>query len=290
MNNTAVPAVVVLPYWHAINYGNMQGNVATGSTLTVSVPVGPTYAAIWLQCLNGSGAEITVAAMKSEISNVKLLVDSENVFDTTATQLLAIQQYDRQTNRNGILPIITGTPQMRDVASLNALLMGTADRKAAQIQITLGTVSTLSSVVFWANVIPTPRPMGAHLRVIRNPQTFGGTGFVEISTLPRFPGGLLLDLHADNAANVTLMRTRLNGVVTRNNVPLSVNNAELDAAGFTTQTGVVTQSFNQYRFGANGLPLDSLNDFAVAYSFSAAPTTFELIMRYLHNFGAANFA
>lgn len=285
----AQPQYAVLPFGQLLKYGTFNGTVAANNTITINLPLGSTYIAIYARVLDGSGVETSVANMKSSLGNVKLTVDGEDITNATATELLDIDFYDTLASRAGMLPVYRTFTDARDVASMDKLSLGTRDNKTGQIQIVLGgTLTSVSSVELWAIQTQVQRPQGAHIRLLKYPRSFSGTGEVQVSDLPRIPGSLLLDLHLNTATNVSYAAMRINGFVTHNNVPVSVMQRNADISGKVPQTGYYHFELATFQTAANGLPMDGVNDFAVTPNFTVSPTSFDVIMRSIYNFAAQN--
>jgi hypothetical protein len=280
--------VKLLPRINTQRIANMQGTIASSSTVTNTIPTGGSIYGIYLRVRKGAGVA-SIAEIAADILRVQLRLDGEPILDASAAQIQALVNYLAGDIKggavtNGILPLYFAQAQMRGWEKGAALFrIGTANIAQITLDITFG-AAALATTGIEVHVDRTDEvmPLGSHIRFLPYPQSFAGTGAYEISTLPKVPNSALLDLHTF-AANISEVTVKLNNVPVHDQVSAELNNNLLERAGFTPQTNVYTVSQNRSRQSNDFLLFDGITDYRLVPTFTVAPNNFTVMQRTIHS-------
>ena len=277
----------ILPVINTQRIANMQGSVASSSTITNTIPTGGSIYGISLRVRKGAG-EASVAEIAADIQRVQLRLDGEPILDASAAQIQALVNFlggdvVNGDVLNGVLPLYfaqSGLRRWEDGAALFRL--GTANVAQITLDITFGAAALATTAIeVYVDRTNEVSPLGSHIRFLPYPQSFAGTGEYEISTLPKAPNTALVDLHVFSA-NISQTTVKVNNVPVFDQVPASVQNTLLNRSGYKPQTNVYSITMNRARSVNGMMPFDGVTDYRVVPTFTVAPNNFTIMQRSIH--------
>lgn len=260
------------------HYVHEQKTLTSNQTATLTVPTGGKIQDLTLRFATGAGADATEAAIRSEIGNIRLTVNGEDVVNVPAYKLYDLYEF-LGTNVGASLGLagaielnigrlVFADPMMRDVFGF-----GTKDVANIQVQVTAGTLSTIASVQSFTGREAGDFNRGAYAKFINYPISFNATGVSTVDTLPRDIDTSYLAVMVEDGASgtITAGECRVNQqVVLDSAYPASVNNANISNQGFTTPAGYFVYSFMD-RLLTGRLVMQDVTDFRLNTTFSVAP-------------------
>lgn len=265
-----------------IRQGNAQG-VATNSIATAQIPATGTHFGIFLNFLAAAGTAISVADMKSEISNIIVRINGEQFIEGTPTFLLDLQKYYGDAigagNVAGILPIYWAMPHLPTDRERNVFALGMEDVDQYVVEIHCGTLVNVSSVRIFTETAPLKRRMGQHRRIVKFPQSFATTGEQELTDLPLYgPDAAYLALHIeDNAGTFQDVTVKIGNNAVYDHVITALESVLAERDFRTVQTGYYHVDFARSRDLAGMLPMSAVKDFRQLITWiTAAPTTYNI--------------
>ena len=188
-----------------VNLNNVTGTQPTtavafaGSTITIDVPVGPTYHAIWIN--GGPGAS---KLMSDLIGEIRIKINGKVQRVRTADRINIMNQLhgaryaavnataNSATAASNVfsLPIFFAEPWRKNLNAQEGLAWGTGDVSTFQIEIDLkaATFTTLTAITAQAEIDDGPaRPLGVITKWVEyNVPT--ASGWNDFTTLPRTSG------------------------------------------------------------------------------------------------------
>lgn len=277
-------------------YANMSG-VATGALATMDMPVGGTHYAYFLRCLNSSDAEVTVAQMKSELDEIRVLIDGETAMDVTSTFLLELQQYYYASrdaaNVDGIIPIYWSRDFLPSVIGSNVaalqgdvFALGNRNINNITIEVKCGTLTNIAKIEVFAQRVDAPTDLGQFVRVQKYPQNYGTTGTNVVDNIPAEPRTAHLAYHVKHATGVLDDALLIVNGTDRLRLPASLNQVISEKSGRDPQSGITTVAFDLQNNLGGFLPMAGVQDLRLELAWSsAAPNNFDIFREAIFNFG-----
>jgi len=180
--------------------------VAADALATADVPEQGEYFSNMLRCLDSSGAEVSVANMKADITNLRGLINGETIIDASAEFLLKLQNYyyaaqsaSGDVNAVGQLPLNYARNFYKSSIEGDVFGLGMGDIDSFNLEVNCGaaaaTATHISKIENRGERSEMSSGIGQHVRVQKFPQNFGSTGEQEITDLPREPNVGVLAYH-----------------------------------------------------------------------------------------------
>lgn len=185
-----------------------MSRVVAGSRATLELPIGPTYRRIFFVATAAAGLDIT------DFGRMDVLIDGKVVQTyKDATRLKALNDYygrgsDTYTATDGQFAIHFERAELMDAVYRRAPGIGTADVQTFGIEIDIpaGAPASLTMTAY-AEIDPTPQPLGVFFKVREFPFNSSVAGQVEIDKLPK--GGWYSVIHLFKA-DITAVEVEAN--------------------------------------------------------------------------------
>jgi hypothetical protein len=252
-------------------------SIASSQVATINIPKGGKIYNLFVRFATGANADATVAAIKSEISNIRLTLNGRDIVNASPTKLFDIYTFLGQNINDtagvaGILELNLAPFLYTDPAAREILGLGTADVDSIIVSVTAGTLSTIASVQGFTSRSQSNENLGVYGKVINYPVSFNSTGVHTYDTLPKDADtaytALLVDAGASGTLTFSELRTQ--SLSLRDLAPRSIASAFLSGQRYSNVAGYYTHLF------ANGsldtlLPMVGVSDFRIFNTFSVAP-------------------
>lgn len=272
--------------------------IAANTVATVRIPTSGTHYGLILNCLQAAGTAQTVANMKTAITNLVLRHNGEQIMEGSATLFLDLQKYyfDSYTggaaNVNGILPIPFAPQHFNNFEERRLFAVGTADIQTMTLDISLGTLTTLSSIEVYSEVTPEIRPRGQHIRINKYPQSFATTGDQEIPTLPYLnqPTVGYKALHIELGTNpgvAAYATLKVGNYAIHDQIKTAVNTVISNFCRRTPQAAYYHIDLGKNNAITSFLPMNGVQDFRVVVNWTTQPTNFNIFAEQIHGLNVA---
>lgn len=280
-----------------------QASIATlaSSPVSAKIPTFGTHHALFLRCRTSSGT-LTRANVISDITNVIVRANGEQLISAKASDLLTINKYyndykaaigiaasDRTnadafdltaTTGDFIIPIWFDRSDLATDAQRQLFSLGMKGVSSFTVDITCGalvnTANHVGMIDIHSLVSPQVKEIGQHVRIQSYPFTLGtGTTDIEFATLPKEQntGYLALHLHHATVA-ITKATVKLGGYNIIQEVPQSIQNAMGFMSGRQKQPLYSHIDFGLSRdvLGGGFLPMMGVQDFRLVVDFASDPS------------------
>lgn len=251
--------------------------LSSGAQATLQIPVGGKVHSIMLHFLTSGGGNVTEAAIRSEIGQLRLTVNGKDVVNASAIKLLDLYEVlGRNVNDNtGVASVVelnVGRLVYTDPAARDLFGIGTNDVQSIQVQITAGTLSTIASVTAYTGREAVNENLGVYMRYINYNVNFNATGDHSYDTMPRDTDSSYLAVLTDAGASGTLTHgeVRLGNTTLKQRVPAAVNSLVNSSDRYATPSGLYVYSFMDGN-PLTRLPMKNVDDLRFIQSFSVAP-------------------
>jgi len=284
MANTPQNTVVVVPPQNNIPQQVFQG-VAASAQCTVNVPIGATYYGMQILFSGATSAQIA-----SGVVRVLWVIDGETIIDCSAADLQTVYQAEGGTLTAGVLNIPIVPQYFRSWVSTEVMGVGLGQSANSYLQVTFGsTITGITGATLYTQAVPDNRPLGAHRRLLTQPQSVTAAGDWSLD-LQRPGGAVLKNLYICNAASATQMSLRVNNSYVRNAIPTAVMADTFNREGYVAQADTLAQSFDEFQTGVGGLAMDGCTDLNLTTTVSEAPTgnLLRIVQEYAWNYAAYN--
>jgi len=268
-----------------IKQANVVG-IGANTTATARIPTTGTHYGLILNCLQSNGTAVSVANMKTAISNLILRHNGEQIMEGSATFFLDLQKYyfdavtSGSANVAGVLPIQFAPSHFANFSERSVFAVGTQDIQTMTLDIALATLSTLSSIEVYSEISPEIRPRGQHLRIKKFPQSYATTGEQEISTLPlegASVGYKALHIELGTGTGVASYATvKVGGYAIFDQIKSAVNTVMSNLCGRTPQAAYTHIDFGKNNALTSFLPMGGVQDFRVLVNWTTSPTSFNI--------------
>ncbi len=269
-----------------IKQSNVVG-IAASTVATARIPTTGTHYALILNCLQSGGTPVTIANIKTAITNMVLRHNGEQIMEMSSTVALDLQKYyfDSYTggaaNVNGVVPIPFAPYHFNNFEERRLFAVGTSDIQTMTLDITLSaSLSTLSSIEVYSELSPEIRPRGQHIRIKKYPQSFATTGVQEIPTLPlEGPSVGYKALHIELgtgtgvAADVTL---KVGNYAIHDQIKTAVNTVMCNFCRRTPQAAYSHVDLGKNNAITSFLPMAGVQDFRLLINWTTSPTNFNI--------------
>lgn len=267
-----------------INYRNFGREtheskpLTSGSIVTLQIPTGKKIQSLIASFTTSAGAAASVAAIKSEISNIRLTVNGQDIINASPTKLFDVYQFmgvgvNTPAGIAGALELLIGK-LIYDSQEVRRLFgMGTRDVDVIQLSITCGTLVTIANAQTFTLREDVTELLGSYISIINYAQSFNSAAEHIADTLPK--GGkennLLTALVSPGASGViSFGELRISSRTVREKAPPHVNNAQMSNNGHAVPTGYYIHNFCHGSLD-EVLPLEGVTDLRFFTTFSTAP-------------------
>lgn len=259
-----------------------------------NIPVGQTYLTTFIYFYVGTVA--TPATMAQIISDVTLIVVKVNgivVSQGSGKQYVHIANFYKQNimaANQGILPLMWERPWMQELQAQRGVAWGMVGQNAFEIDITLAGGGAVTGMLMWHEIDPIAAPLGRHVEVASQSETFTGTGAQFIIDLPQndasqYPDALMA-FHVELPAGIT--KADISSIVVECDKVqlwnLHPNILDFDYLLPTSPrapgAGFLSFDFT-HRNRQDGQLWDNMNTLKVTINWTAAPGTFNVLVERL---------
>lgn len=280
-------------------------SIAASGTGTADLPVAGTYYALYLRCLDETGAPVAIADIITDITNVKLALDGTTMYEASAAAILDLyeQKYAHRgaSQVAGMLPIILCPDYFSLTREANFLAWGMQNIRSFQVEVTFGataaTAGNTNSIEVYVERSPVNNPLGEHYRLLKFARNFPSSGVQEVTELPTEGGKGVATLawhwqYAGNSAVISNVEAIINNQVVFNGPELVMRTA-MNKAGWKSMVSGAANDLFTVPFGLSNdplgyLPHDGLNDLRFRLTWSAAPNSHVLYRESMHGIGNSN--
>lgn len=251
--------------------------LTSGAQATLQIPAGGKIHGIQLHFTTSGGANVTEAAIRSEIGNLRLSINGKDIVNATAAKILDLYEVmGRYVNDNTAVAsvvelnvgrLIFNNPEFRDLFGF-----GTADVQSIQVQITAGTLSTIANVTAYTTREAVNENLGVYCRFINYNISYNATGDHSYDTMPRDADSSYLLVMTDAGASGTMTHgeVRLGATTLKQRVPAAVNTLMNSSDRIATPSGLYVYSFTDGNVTSR-LPMKDVDDLRFVQTFSVAP-------------------
>ena len=279
-----------------IKNANFSG-IDTDVETVLNLPVAGIYAGLMLRFLDSSGDEVAVATLKTEIDNITVRINGQEIIDHVGIEhLFALEQFymscDGFTNQAGVLGIPFYPMEYIEEAPRVPFYIGMGDVTTFQIAITCATITTVSAIECYSLIGNNPssagksKGLGSHIRLKQMGVNFSGTGDNEITSLPINPSMGYRALHLYHTSGVMQKATvKINQVNVRDNTPREVIQYDNIAKRRQNQTSYESICFNLDNQLGSFRPMKDVSDFRITPYWSSAVSgaNYTMIREEIHN-------
>lgn len=260
--------------------------VASSTTATIRIPTSGTHYGLFLFCKQASGAATSIANIKTSVGDIAVYHNGEQIMLATATFFLDMQKYyfDSYTggaaNVAGIIPIPFAPYHFQNFAERQIFAVGTANLQTITVNVSLNTLTNLSSIDVYSEVDPSLRNRGQHIRIKRYPQAFATTGTHEIPTLPlegNTVGYKCLHIELGTNPGVSDYVTfKVGGFAIYDTVVNALNTVYSNFCGRTPQAAYTYVDFNKNNAITSYLPMAGIKDIRLLVDWTTQPTSYNV--------------
>lgn len=251
--------------------------LTTSAITTINVPPGGKINSLVLRFATSGALDVSVAAVKSEITNIRLTLNGKDIVNASPTKLFDLyahlgQRVDSAAGLASVLELNVGRLFYVDPSLREVFGFGTVDVQSIQIAITAGTLSTISTCQAHTERTSVTEKLGTYCRFINYSRSFNSASDDIADTLPRDPDSVYLALLVDSGASGTLTDSelRLGSFTLREKTKKSVNAQYLSNNGYSQQAGYYSHFFTDGAVNSR-LVMAGVNDLRVVNTFTVAP-------------------
>ena len=246
---------------------NIRG-IAAAAVATGEIPTSGTHYATYLRCLSAAGVPLTRAQMITDIGDIVVRIDGEQVVEASVTFLLDLQKYYGDAfgagNVDGIIPIFWERPHLVSEQERGIFAIGMQDVDSFTIDVSILGIAVLSSIEVLAEVTPEVRRFGQHVRISRFPQAgLAAAGVQEITNLPKEGDRVAyLAMHIEEGAStIDLVTAKIGGNDIYDEVDPGLNAVLLARAKRALQAGYFPVDFSLSNDLSGMIPMAKVQDF-----------------------------
>ncbi|MDX1939673.1 MAG: hypothetical protein SFU99_03930 [Saprospiraceae bacterium] len=251
--------------------------LTTGQISTVQVPPYGKIHSLVLRFSTSAGADVTEAAIRAEIGNIRLSINGKDLVNATATKLLDLYEVLGQNVNDAagvasVLELNIGRLLYTDPDARDLFGWGMADVQSVQVAVTAGTLSTIANVQAITARTSQNENLGMYMKFINYAVSFNSTGDHTMDTLPRDPDSSYLLVMADAGASgtQTFGEVRVNNVTVKERVPAAVNKMLVSNDRLATPSGYFIYAFSDGSV-LTRLPMVDVKDLRFIGTYSVAP-------------------
>lgn len=251
--------------------------LTSSATATLQIPQSGKIHSLILRFSTSAGADVTEAAIRSEIGQIRLTLNGKDVVNASAAKILDLYEVLGQNVNDAagvasvlelnIGRLIYTDPNLREVFGF-----GTADVQSIQVSVTAGTLSTIANVQAFTSRTPQNEQLGTYCKFINYPVSFNATGDHTVDTLPRDSDATYLMVLSDMGASGTITHgeLRVNAYTIKERCPIAVNRLLVSNDRLASPTGYFVYALNDGALDTR-LPMVDVKDLRFIQTFSVAP-------------------
>jgi hypothetical protein len=269
-----------IPYQYTKKFANAQG-LASGALATLVIPPQGRFYKLVFRFLTAAGAEVTQAQLEAEVTDFRLRINGDLLYDVKTAELNMLQNYYGSGFGAGVVAGVMVVNLDRSNLNLpgerSQYAIGTMGVNSIECQFVCATLTNVASIECYASLTAEVAPVGSHQRILSFPQTFATTGDHEVSTLPTTPGTAYLNLHIALGSGTLLKTTAIaDNTDLFQETPASVLRVLANDSGRTPQTGYRHLPFDKENELLGFLPMakgdgTSVKDLRIRNNWSVAP-------------------
>lgn len=251
--------------------------LTSATNATIQIPVGGKLHCVMLRFATGADANVTEAAIRSEIGNIRLTVNGVDLVNATATKILdAYEALGLNVGVNvgiaSVLELNLGRLLFTDPAVRDLFGLGTANVQSIQVTVTAGTLVTIANVRAFTAREMVSENLGIFSKYINYPRNYNAAGADTFDTLPRDPDASYMAVLSDSGASGTQTygEVRANNISVKDPIPTSINALDLSNNRLVQPAGYFVYGFNDGNLKTR-LPMVNVNDLRFINTFSVAP-------------------
>lgn len=253
--------------------------LSSNSIATLSIPTSGKIHSLILRFATAGGADVTEAAIRSEIGNIRLTINGKDIVNATTIKLLDLYEMLGQNVNDAagiasVLELNIGRLVYTDPTLREIFGLGTADVQSIQVSVTAGTLATIASVQAFTSRTPVNEPLGTYCKFINYAVSFNSTGDHTMDTLPRDSDNTYLAVLASPGASGTITHgeVRVNSYTIKERCPISVNKLLISNDRMATPAALAyyVYAFNDGALDTR-LPMVDVRDLRFIQTFSVAP-------------------
>lgn len=265
--------------------------LTSSTSTTIQIPVGGKLHNIMLRFATGADADVTEAAIRSEIGNIRLTVNGVDLVNATAIKILDLYEslglnVGTPAGVASVLELNLGKLIFTDPAVRDLFGLGTANVQSVQVTVTAGTLSTIANVRAFTSREMKNENLGMFAKFINYARSFNSTGDDTFDTLPRDPDSSYVAVLSDAGASGTQTygECRVNNVQVVDRIPIAVNRLVVSNNRLASPTGYFVYDFMDGNLETR-LPMVGVNDLRFINTFSVAPGAggYNMSVLSLHN-------
>lgn len=253
-----------------------QKPLTTSTITTLQIPAGGKIQSLALAFYTNAGALVTEAQIRSEITNIRLTLNGQDVVNASPVQILDLYEFmgvhvESPAAVGGVVELNIGRLLFVDPVLKDVFGYGTSDVSSIQVQITAGTLSAIASVQAVTERTPVNENLGTYCRYINYAQSFNGTGDHTVDTLPRDTNSSYLVLMINDGASGTITNgeVRVNSQTIREKLDIGVNDLFNSNKGYAQPAGYFVHAFADGTLRGQ-LPMLGVTDLRFVTTFSVA--------------------
>lgn len=181
-----------------------NGNVVSGNTLTLKLPIGLTMHQLWTEYAFSDGC--CAVALATAVSEIRVVANGKPIWNIQASELDLMNQFQGRTAAGGILCIDFDRYNLRTRAGEELTSIGTGSPNdptpvtTLHIEMDLATGGGVVSGTLDSRVVSSEsRPLGLIKKIRRFVNQFSSSGDVEIADFPK--GDLINAVYFNESAN-----------------------------------------------------------------------------------------
>ncbi len=280
MNVPAIP-----PFFHR-TYAGAQG-VASNQTAIVSVPASGRHYESRLEFKTSAGAYLTKAQIISEVTEIRVKLNGQDIIQATPTFLFDLQEYygshKGSTVVDGVLLIDWARRHLNLPLESKQYALGMENVQTFTIEIQCGTLANLDKIDFVGTVTNERSPLGPHVRILKLSREFSGTGEVVDSNLPVVADQGLIAAHiSDGVGTISYATLNVGDVMVLDRLSTKSMESILKHNERTPQTGYYHIDFGVRNEALGFLPMAPndvlIKDFRLTTNWTVAPTNYDIYL------------
>lgn len=236
-------------------YGDVP-NVGASGFGSGTINIRKTVQSIRFRFLSAAGVALTRAQLITDVASVRILMSGTPIVDLTATQILDLYKYYRDSNVAlaaplGELVIPFGRWDLPVWGLNRAFGLGMVRKNgmgyhtlAYEVTFTAGLATAASCQVHVQHDLYKEEPLGYHVRRLRTTRSFAGTGEQVIDDLPRTPFGVLAYHFSAAVGTMTQITVIKDGDLVFDQTPIDTITVLAKEAGRTAQAAMFSVPFD----------------------------------------------
>lgn len=251
--------------------------LTTATSSTIQIPAGGKIHNLVLRFSTSADADVTEAAIRAEIGNIRLTINGKDIINATATKLLDLYEalgvnVTDPAAVASVLELNVGRLLYTDPDARDIFGLGTADVQSIQVSVTAGTLSTIANVQGFTAREAKSENLGIYAKFINYAVSFNAASDHTMDTLPRDPDSSYLLVMADAGASGTMTHgeVRVNNITLKEKCRSSVNKLLNSSNRIATPSGYFVYAFADGSIKTR-LPMVDVRDLRFIGTFSVAP-------------------